>query len=517
MFLAVALNLIANITQRPCDFVLRLAKLALCAALGIQDGRDQFPDIPDTIRTARARFHLDPITTVYAVCGCGKLHPPTSNEDGLAVYPSHCVCGNKLTKLGHNKDGAIRVPSRPYVMQDFRSFCGSLYCRPGVEALIRRQARLPPPKDGEVWDIYQASAIQDLKGPDGKQFIQAAGEIRTVWSLSYDGYNPLTNKTSGKTTSVGSLAMVCNSLPPALRNRPEYMFLVGIIPGPQQPKADGLNPYLAPLVDELHDCFYKGNTWSRTYESPTPVKSREALVTSVNDLPAARKIVGAAGHSAEAFCMYCHLPRSDINNIDTSTWPPKNGKDFRAAAYAWKDATSKTQRKKLYKTNGVRWSELLRLEYWNPVEGVVIDGMHTLLLGLVRHHFREVIGTKWDERAADEGEAVEATPHPKELKKGSMMLRNPETTHANLKKLSLPVLRHLCRENGVVPTSNPSRRRKKLPFVEALMVCEIMTFDAFFSTYTLSDISQTNSCNEDDTAPSKPMSSDRRRLRQDPS
>jgi len=53
----------------------------------------------------------------------------------------------------------------------------------------------------------------------------------------------------------------------------------------------------------------------------------------------------------------------------------------------WLDATSKSQRKALYKRNGVHWSELLHLTYWDPVNWVVVDGMHNLFLGIVRHHF----------------------------------------------------------------------------------------------------------------------------------
>ncbi|TEB38598.1 hypothetical protein FA13DRAFT_1617409, partial [Coprinellus micaceus] len=101
------------------------------------------------------------------------------------------------------------------------------------------------------------------------------------------------------------------------------------------------------------------------------------------DLPAARKLVGGAGHSASIFCMYCHVLQADINNIDMTTepWRPKTTSWFREAAVKWRDAPTKAMKEKLYKQNGVRWSELLRLEYWNPLQNTVIDPMHNLFLG----------------------------------------------------------------------------------------------------------------------------------------
>lgn len=45
----------------------------------------------------------------------------------------------------------------------------------------------------------------------------------------------------------------------------------------------------------------------------------------------------------------------------------------------------------MFKKYGIHWSELLELEYWDPATFVVIDGMHTLFLRIVRYHF----ATSW--------------------------------------------------------------------------------------------------------------------------
>jgi hypothetical protein len=326
-----------------------------------------------------------------------------------------------------------------------------------------------------VSDIQEARAYRDLKGPDGRPFIESETELRSIWSLSYDGYNPGTNKAAGKTASVGSLAMSCLSLPPSLRNRPENLYLVGLIPGPKQPSGDGLNPFLTPLIDDLSDAYHTGTFFEETYEHPEGITSREALLTVVNDLPGGRKLVGGASHSASVFCMYCSVALADINNIDMSTeaWKLKTGEDFRKAAVEWRTASSKSKQKDLYKRNGVRWSELLRLDYWDPLQNTVIDGMHNLFLGLVRHHFREVIGTHWDSRVAEAEEPIpEKPPREQHLIRARRLLDTGQATLARLERFTVPTLHQLCLERSARPVAIPGKKIHKRQLAVALLVCQ---------------------------------------------
>jgi hypothetical protein len=121
----------------------------------------------------------------------------------------------RLTKFGIKDQENVRMPIKPYPMQSFRAFVGGLYCQAGIEEAISRTKELI--SEGEdIWDITKANSIQNLLGPDGNQFLDCEAEIRTVWILSYDGFNPLSNKVAGKATSVGSSAMMCLSLPPSI-------------------------------------------------------------------------------------------------------------------------------------------------------------------------------------------------------------------------------------------------------------------------------------------------------------
>ena len=46
--------------------------------------------------------------------------------------------------------------------------------------------------------------------------------------------------------------------------------------------------------------------------------------------------------------------------------------------------SSNTSRKKHVKETGVRWSELLRLPYFDPIRFIIIDPMHCLFLGIAK-------------------------------------------------------------------------------------------------------------------------------------
>ena len=46
----------------------------------------------------------------------------------------------------------------------------------------------------------------------------------------------------------------------------------------------------------------------------------------------------------------------------------------------------------IFERHGIRWSELLRLPYWDPTRYALVDAMHNLYLGELRHHCMEVFG-----------------------------------------------------------------------------------------------------------------------------
>ncbi|OBZ65032.1 hypothetical protein A0H81_14995 [Grifola frondosa] len=102
-----------------------------------------------------------------------------------------------------------------------------------------------------------------------------------------------------------------------------------------------------------------------------------------------------------------------IENLDPGTWPARDPTTHRRSAEEWQTAKSTDEREAIFtRTGGIRYSELLRLPYWNPVLFVVIDSMHNLYLGILKNHIREVWGISVD---IDDGDATHARKQPRAL------------------------------------------------------------------------------------------------------
>jgi hypothetical protein len=86
-----------------------------------------------------------------------------------------------------------------------------------------------------------------LKQPGGFPFL-----------LSVDGFeiSPSMKKKKSSMYSVSPIVMINLNLPPSLRYRREFLFLVGIIPGPHKPRQ--LEAYFELLTDELLELYEEG-------------------------------------------------------------------------------------------------------------------------------------------------------------------------------------------------------------------------------------------------------------------
>ena len=71
-----------------------------------------------------------------------------------------------------------------------------------------------------------------------------------------------------------------------------------------------------------------------------------------------------------------------------NNWTPRHGDQHKAQAMATLRAQNKTEQAELESSNGVRYSQLFKLPYFDPIESHVVDPMHNLLLGTAKHVFK---------------------------------------------------------------------------------------------------------------------------------
>ncbi len=420
LLMVTILHSIASVSRPYAHFILATIRVIIFGALSWQTNNTIkalvggtlatfLAMIPLDVRTALSKLQAEPDTVNYATCPtcCSIYHPDESKPHD--PYPHTCthietdkpICGTPLVYTSKISSGdqkpprVIYKPIRPFPYRSFKSYIASLVRRAGVEDLLEKSWNDRP--DGTWHDIMDAPAIREFLGPDGRTrySVTLHGELHLVFSLFVDWFNPLGNKAAGKSHSIGGIYMACLNLPPHLRFRPEYIYLAGIIPGPHEPSVDQLYHFLRPLVDELVEFWHTGVNYARTANRDVGRLVRAAVIPLVCDLPAIRKVAGFSGYQSHHLCSFCMLTLKDISNPDRSQWPRRHswGEHLRLARQ-WRDASSEAERTKIFDTHGLRWSELLRLEYWDPTKFVLLDTMHNLFLGELRHHLVNLWGIR---------------------------------------------------------------------------------------------------------------------------
>ena len=107
---------------------------------------DLLKGFPQDIHTACKLFDIEATTTTCVACPiCSATYHV---EEGKALpincnwkrYPNVKPCGAKISKLvlrdGDGNRRMVRVPIRPFLIQDFDAFKASLLSQPGMEAIL---------------------------------------------------------------------------------------------------------------------------------------------------------------------------------------------------------------------------------------------------------------------------------------------------------------------------------------------------------------------------------------------
>ena len=416
--MVVACQIVLGVSRRGCAFLLsmvnyiiQLTILRLGPNLSQQDEK-LLADMPADVRGVEARFNLKGAHTIFAVCPNTDCHahykPSFKNGSPIPIYPEICShkefkggdsCGTKLLRPRNINGVTVKMPIKQFVGFSFKHWLAGLLSRPGFEKKMDSswescKTGFTP---GEMHDAIDGEMLQNFNGPDGKHFSIGGEDGWYVFSLGLDFFNPGGNKQAGKKKSVGMVSLVCLNLPIDIQNQPENMFLYGVIPGPNEPPLACLNHYLTYLVDELNDFWSPGVRFSRTAEYFYGRLVLAAIVCVVCDLIAARKTAGFASIKHTQMCAMCHCTRKShgLGNTDVHTWRRRTKQEFLDAANRHRAATDQKERKAIVDETGMRWSELLRLPYFDPSRFVVVDAMHNLFLGLIHEHF-EILGIRLD-------------------------------------------------------------------------------------------------------------------------
>jgi hypothetical protein len=367
-----------------------------------QQGESILEQMPSSLYTALGALDLDSQAIVMAVCpSCSYNHKPDYSALAKSIrYPTNCdrrvlrehgrdVCGAALVERRHGADR----PLKPFALAPLDEALSRMLSDPTLEKHCDDACdrALKYFKDSQhpnqLNSVFEGDLLRTFRGPppkDRELFVKREGKVRLLLALHVDFFNPNGTRKRGNHESIGLISLAILNLPEDIRYKPENLILVGVIPGPREPNFDELQEYLRPVVDMCLVGWQPGIR-TRTATHPLGRIVEFAVVISINDLPAARKVAGAAGHNS-SFCTAC---TSFNRTLDSSfeTWEPRDPDEFKRLAEAYRDASSLEERQ----GQSIRWSELWRLPYWDPTQMVVVDSMHCILEGLVRYHCHRVL------------------------------------------------------------------------------------------------------------------------------
>ena len=410
MFLALW-QFLFNISNKAMNMLIKFFHIFISVLANVVQN-NQLRQLQNHFPTSHAQIYkllgLDDAFTEYVVC-------PTCN---LLYYYDDCI----ETTLGHKHSKRcvfVNFPDHPHRNQ--REPCNTIlltdklninnelvfvpiktypYCsfKESLARLVYQQdflkceewrSRIGTIPDNVMADVYDAQVWRDFMSDRYDKFLQYPGSL--LLSLNCDWFLPFSNTQY----SVGALYLAVLNLPRKERYKIENIILVGVIPGPKEPKQT-LNPLIAPFVEELL-CAYDG--WqlpiSDSNIGETTVCIRACLASIVCDIPTMRKICGFLSHAAKLGCSKClkqftkdsFTDKTDYSGFDLASWTPRTLLDHKAHCEELNNCTTKSDLENKESDYGCRYSLLLDLPNFDPIRFGVIDFMHNMLLGMPKHIF----------------------------------------------------------------------------------------------------------------------------------
>lgn len=159
---------------------------------------------------------------------------------------------------------------------------------------------------GWLTDIYDGQLWKEWARKDGKPFLDVPGNLLLM--MNVDWFRPFKHSTY----SIGVIYLVVQNLPRSLRYKLENVIIIGVIPGPHEPK-NTINTYLMPMIEDLLR-LWKG-VKMQTPGSMFSMKTiRAALGFISSDIPATRKVCGFYGLKATKGCSKCLTSFNQFSN-----------------------------------------------------------------------------------------------------------------------------------------------------------------------------------------------------------
>ncbi len=315
-------------------------------------------------------------------------------------------CGADLLKPVITSGGnSVLVPIKVFARKSITEQIEGMFSRCGYEDLCNRWRDQDPLPDFYS-DVYHGKIWSEVQRKH--KFFKSRYDV--ALKINTDFFQPHKHRNQ----SIGVIYMTILNLPREIRYDLQNVILAGVIPsmdwtdekGKFHVEPKSLDPFMKPIVDELNS-LYKGVKMA-TDSFKKGVTLRAMVIMAACDGPAARKLLGFLAHSALKGCVKClkHFPGKVGEKYYggfNDTAPKRTGYSHRLHCSEIMNAKNDTEQGKLETKYGCRPSEMLRLQYFDPIRMNVIDPMHCLFLRLAKTFFRKLVEKQilTDEKLAD--------------------------------------------------------------------------------------------------------------------
>ena len=340
------------------------------------------------------------VTSVERYVSCSSCHSLYKFNDcfeksGTRLVTKRCSnvthskkCNAPLLKQVISSTGSPKVyPIKTYCYCSLISTLQRFLLRPGFVDLCEETRNLYINSAHLLSDVYQGRIWKEFLKVGQSDFLSTSlcyGLMLNInWFKPYDHF----------TYSLGVVYLVIMNLPCFHRYKRQNIIIIGIIPGPSAPPLS-VNSYLSPLVTELLQ-LWKG-VQLKVYNSRQKVV-RAALLLVACDMPASRKVCGFLSHSANLGCHRCYCEfsegslRRNYSNFERTSWSYRDNSKHRDDVHRLLQCSSKSALSQMESELGCRYSVLLELPYFNPIQMTIIDPMHNLFLGSAKHITMDVL------------------------------------------------------------------------------------------------------------------------------
>ena len=359
-----------------------VTKTTICKALGLNKYKiyRKYVVCSKCSSVYDLNFCLSDLSTTNKVCPYVQFpnHPQKSRRQ---------TCGGHLLHKMQLKSRTVYRPIKAYPYRSIRDSLSLLASRPGfLQSCEQWRTRPNFAQHGYVSDVYDGGVWQSFLESG---FLKAP--FNYLLTLNVDWFQPFEHSIY----SIGAIYLTIQNLPRVIRNHPDNILLVGLIPGPHEPKYT-INSFLTPLVQELEEAWTTGIA----VKCPNGVETvvRLALSCVACDIPAAKKVLGFLGIRSILACNKC-LKRfvqirhdgeiwTNYSGFDCSSWTPRSDEKFVCdcvTSFTMENCTTQSHVRAMESEIGGRYSILMKLTYFKPVKFSVVDPMHNLFLGTAKH------------------------------------------------------------------------------------------------------------------------------------